>query len=55
MPKIHLTFTICRHIVQQLQKESATLTKRNQVLEAENKLLATETEQLREVSYRNTG
>lgn len=38
-----------RHIVQELQKETATSAQRCKVLESENKLLLSETEQLREV------
>ena len=38
-----------RHIVQQLQKENDASAKRCKVLESENKLLLSETEQLREV------
>ena len=39
-----------RHIVQELQKENAASAQRCKVLEAENKLLLSETEQLRDVS-----
>lgn len=38
-----------RHIVQELQKENAASAQRCKVLESENKLLLSETEQLREV------
>ncbi len=38
-----------RHIVQELQKDNAAHTQRSNVLESENKLLLSETEQLREV------
>ncbi|KAI0759824.1 hypothetical protein BD413DRAFT_487303 [Trametes elegans] len=37
-----------KHIVQELQKENAAAAQRSKVLEAENKLLLSETEQLRE-------
>lgn len=40
---------IRRHIVQELQKENAASAQRLRSLEAENKLLLSETEQLREV------
>ena len=38
-----------RHIVQELQKENAASEQRCKALEAENKILLSETEQLREV------
>lgn len=38
-----------RHIVQELQKENTVSSQRCRVLEAENRLLMSETEQLREV------
>jgi hypothetical protein len=41
----------CRHIVQELQKENLGITQRNKLLESENKLLLSETDQLRQVTY----
>lgn len=38
-----------RHIVQELQKENLGITQRNKLLESENKLLLSETDQLRQV------
>ena len=38
-----------RHIVQELQMETAKASQRNKVLESENKLLLSEMDQLREV------
>jgi len=37
-----------KHIVQELQKEALTITQRNKLLEAENRLLISETDQLRQ-------
>ncbi|KAF8554711.1 hypothetical protein OG21DRAFT_1496815, partial [Imleria badia] len=37
-----------KHIVQELQKETLTITQRNKLLEAENRLLISETDQLRQ-------
>ena len=41
-----------RHIIQELQKENANASHQNKLLESENKLLLSETEQLREVIFR---
>lgn len=38
-----------RHIIQELQKENATAANHNKLLESENKMLLSETDQLREV------
>jgi hypothetical protein len=40
-----------RHIVRTLQQESQSATQRNKLLESENRLLVTETDQLREVLF----
>lgn len=42
-----------RHIIQELQKENANAAHQNKLLESENKLLLSETEQLRKVILRN--
>jgi hypothetical protein len=39
-----------RHIIQELQKENANAAYQNKLLESENKLLLSETEQLRQVN-----
>jgi hypothetical protein len=41
-----------RHIIQELQKENANAGHQNKLLESENKLLLSETEQLRKVFLR---
>ena len=41
-----------RHIIQELQKENANAAHQNKLLESENKLLLSETEQLRKVILR---
>jgi hypothetical protein len=41
-----------RHIIQELQKENANAGHQNKLLESENKLLLSETEQLRQVILR---
>lgn len=41
-----------RHIIQELQKENANATHQNKLLESENKLLLSETEQLSKVILR---
>lgn len=38
-----------RHIVQELQKDNQTAAQRNKLLESENRLLVSETDQLRQV------
>jgi hypothetical protein len=38
-----------RHIVQDLQQETSAVTQRNKLLESENRLLMSETDQLRQV------
>jgi hypothetical protein len=43
-----------RHIIQELQKENANAAHQNKLLESENKLLLTETGQLRQVNRLNT-
>jgi hypothetical protein len=40
-----------RHIIQELQKESANAAHQNKLLESENNLLLSETEQLRKVIF----
>lgn len=40
---------IIRHIVQDLQQETSAVTQRNKLLESENRLLMSETDQLRQV------
>ncbi|SRR6266436_1205431 len=40
-----------RHIIQELQKENANAGHQNKFLESENKLLLSETEQLRKVNF----
>ena len=40
---------LLRHIIQELQKENANAAHQNKLLESENKLLLSETEQLRKV------
>lgn len=42
---------VTRHIVRTLQQESQSATQRNKLLESENRLLVTETDQLREVWF----
>jgi hypothetical protein len=42
-----------RHIIQELQKETANAAHQNKLLESENKLLMSETEQLRKVILRS--
>jgi len=44
-----ITDILSRHIIQELQKESANASHQNKLLESENKLLLSETEQLRKV------
>lgn len=44
---------ISRHIVEELRRESAAASQRNKLLESENKLLISETDQLRDVSLSN--
>ena len=41
--------TYRRHIIQELQKENSAILQRHKLLEAENKLLSTEIDQLRDV------
>jgi CAP-Gly domain-containing linker protein 1 len=42
---------ILRHIVRTLQQESQSATQRNKLLESENRLLVSETDQLRQVMF----
>ena len=52
MPLTSLAFislSSLRHIVRTLQQESQSATQRNKLLESENRLLVTETDQLRQV------
>lgn len=45
-----LTMTeISRHIIQEIQKENAAITHQKKLVEAENKMLMSETDKLREV------
>ena len=44
-----LTFLPCRHIIETLQQENATVASQNKHLDSENKILLEETEKLKEV------
>lgn len=44
-------FSDRRHIIQELQKSNAAVSNQNKLLESENRMLLSETDQLREVGF----